>query len=65
MSSWKILTDNIHTFLDEMNEQGTNDDQVIMWLPKMLHKAATEFFAVWTIALSCWKNCILPPYQLN
>jgi len=65
MSSLKILVDSRHIVCDQINEHVMNNDQLIMWLPKMLHKAAIEFFAPWTIAPSCWKNCIPSSHQLN
>ena len=65
MSCLKILIDNRHITCDRMNEQVTNDDQLIMWLPKMLHEAAIEFFAVWMVAPSCWKNTYSPSHQIN
>jgi len=65
MSSLKIPVDSRHIASDQMNEQVKNNDWVIMWLPKMLHKAPIEFFAVWTVAPSCCKNCIPSSHQLN
>jgi hypothetical protein len=41
--------------------QGT----VIIWSPKMLHKAAIEFLTVWTVELSCGKKLIPSLNHLN